>query len=185
MSATIEQIAEGLRKLSRGPKVGIPTIVSGKVKSVAGDTATVEYDGLDIPDVHLMTLESGAGKSLKIIPEDGSMVVMLRKDREAYQIIAVDKAKQIMLQVGDMFIDIETIIKLNGDSFGGLVKSEAVAEAINAVQDKVNTIIQILSTTIIPLAPTGTYPFGPLYASVSPMTPVQKQKFENENVKHG
>jgi uncharacterized protein YlzI (FlbEa/FlbD family) len=72
-------------------------------------------------------------------------------------------------------------IEINGGNLGGLVKSEVVADRINALERKVNQLITTLSGITVPAA--GLV-FAPIFASVSQILPLsQKNDFENEKIK--
>lgn len=186
MSGNALKIAEGLRKLSGATRIGAGKTIIGVVQSTQNEkTATVTVDGLDIPDVLLMVVESGAEQSFLVVPKDGSNVLVSTTDDGVRHIVSVEIAERIYLKAKGKSIDLSEIIKINGDSEGGLVKSSEVADSINAVIDKVNQILQVLMSISVLLAPSGTYPFAPLFASVQPLSPVQPNKFENTNVKHG
>lgn len=75
---------------------------------------------------------------------------------------------------------------LNGDAYGGLVKVKELTDKINALENLTNNILTALKGTTIPLAPTGTYPFAPLYAAFNLIAPITtKAELENTTVLHG
>lgn len=83
----------------------------------------------------------------------------------------------------------------NDGKYGGIpiVKSEYIGESekglltkINNLENLVNTILQTLISTTIPLAPSGTYPFAPLYSSVNPIAPITMESdISNPTITHG
>ena len=90
-----------------------------------------------------------------------------------------------------MFSEIEKIVWLGGEYDGvPIVKhptnsNKGLLKKINNLENQINDILQVLKTTTIPLAPSGTYPFASLYASILPLTPITSQTdIEHPNIKH-
>lgn len=84
-----------------------------------------------------------------------------------------------------MYSAISTI-NLRGSQYGGIPEVEPLVAKINALENLVNAILTALKGTTIPLAPSGTYPFAPLYAALSDITPItQITDLENTAVTHG
>lgn len=77
-------------------------------------------------------------------------------------------------------------IWLNADGYGGLVQIQPLVNKINALENMVNNLLTTLKTTVIPLAPSGTYPFAPLYTAYNNIAPITaKSDLENTTVLHG
>ena len=73
-------------------------------------------------------------------------------------------------------------IEINGGKFGGLVKSEVVADKISALEKKVNQLITILSGITVP---SEGLTFAPIFAGVLQLSPLsQKDDFENKKITH-
>ena len=104
-----------------------------------------------------------------IMPVVGSIVTVLQSD----------KYDPVIVQ----YSEVEKIILMGGDN-KGLVKVVELKNKLNALENQMNNILTILKATSIPLAPSGTYPFGPLYASINPLTPTQQTDIENPLIKH-
>jgi len=90
------------------------------------------------------------------------------------------------------FSDIDSVVysgntwQFGDGSFEGLVKVIELTSKINNLESLFNQILQILKTTSIPLAPSGTYPFAPLYAAILSINPLtKKEDISNPNVTHG
>jgi hypothetical protein len=80
----------------------------------------------------------------------------------------------------------------NDGEYGGIPKvvdpensNAGLLKKYNDLEEKLNTILSILKSTTIPLAPTGTYPFAPLYSSVNPLSLTLKSEIENKSISHG
>lgn len=145
--------------------------------------ATVNAD-VEIKDVQLM---AGVNDGMLLIPKVGSQVVIIYSKMTLPYISLYSELEKVICIVGDSGVEIAAdSIQFNDGSFGGLVKIEQLVDKINALENLVNTILNTLQSTVIPLAPSGTYPFAPLYASVSPIAPItNKSDLENTNVTHG
>lgn len=111
---------------------------------------------------------------------------------EAYGIYvspAVDSTV-ILAQISDfdfcviMFSKIDYMQLLDG-SYGGLVKVQELTEKLNNLESQVNDLLTSLQGITIPLAPSGTYPFAPVFASFTPLTPTQPAEIQNPNIEHG
>jgi len=83
-----------------------------------------------------------------------------------------------------MYSKVDSIQWLDG-TYGGIPKVIPLTEKINNLENQINNILQVLKTTSIPLAPSGTYPFAPLYSSINPLTPTNQNEIENTKIKHG
>ena len=90
-----------------------------------------------------------------------------------------------------MFSEVESIVWLGGEYEGvPIVKhptnsNKGLLKKINNLENQINDILQVLKTTTIPLAPSGTYAFASLYASILPLTPITSQTdIEHPNIKH-
>lgn len=129
---------------------------------IGGDAAT------QIPSVQLCA-ENDNG--LLVFPEVGSTVIVGFSTRNL---------AFVMLYSG-----VSNMQMLDG-SFGGLVKVIELTIKINNLENLVNNILNVLKSTSIPLAPSGTYPFAPLYTALSDITPLtQRNDIENNLILHG
>lgn len=77
------------------------------------------------------------------------------------------------------------IYSFNDGNNNGIPKVTPLTSKINALENLVNSILNALKTTVIPLAPSGSYPFAPLYAALNDITPITAQSdLENTKLKH-
>lgn len=90
-----------------------------------------------------------------------------------------------------MYSQVDSIL-LDGDKYGGLVKlldpddpTAGILKKVNNLENQINNILVVLKGTIIPLAPSGTYPFASLYASINALTTTAQADLENTKVKQG
>jgi len=139
-------------------------------KAIGGDS------DFDVPSVQLMP-EPNDGQL--IVPKIGSAVrVGITQRNEPFVVM--------FSEIDTVYMVAETLYQFNDGSLGGLVKVQELTDKINALENQINDILQVLSTTSIPLAPSGTYPFAPLYASILPILPITiKEDLENILITHG
>jgi hypothetical protein len=131
------------------------------------DCSPVNGDA-DLLGVRLMA-EKNTG--FLIIPKDESLVLVTMINKHTGYVA--------------MFSEVEEI-QLNGDNYDGLVKINDLVNKLNALENLVNNILTTLKATTIPLAPSGTYPFAPLYTAFSNIAPItSKNDLENQTVLHG
>jgi hypothetical protein len=82
----------------------------------------------------------------------------------------------------NIIIQDDVIVFNDGES--PMVVIEKLVDKINQLEEKYNTLLNTLKTTVIPLAPAGTYPFAPLYTSQLPITPTQQSEIEDPKILH-
>lgn len=76
-------------------------------------------------------------------------------------------------------------VEIRGKEFGGLVKVKDLVDKINALETKVNDILTALKGITVPLAPSGTYPLAPSFATILNLNKTKKSDLENDKVQHG
>ena len=182
MSKTSAEIQEAIQRLAGTFGVEILQVVD----TIA--TSDVDEDTLTFDT------EAVKGVLLSPVPNDGMMLYPANKS--TVKIGFSTKTTAFLLQASDLekaritignceyFIDKDGI-KLHGDNFDGIAKVKELTEKYNNLENQVNSILAILKATVIPLAPSGTYPFASLYAAVNNLTPTQQSEIENTKVKHG
>jgi hypothetical protein len=173
MATQSRDIAEAIRTLSGMDDLTYESLVCTIIKgSIDTTNMTCDCDPLD-GSAYLLDVRLNANytKGFTLIPKDESIVIVTQlSDATAYV---------------SMVSDVDQIY-LAGDDNGGLVKVSELVDKINRVENQVNNILNVLKTTVIPLAPSGTYPFAPLYASILDITPLtQVNDLENKTVQHG
>ncbi len=122
-------------------------------------------------DMQEVKLIANNNKGFLIVPAVDSVVIVSLLSGSSYYV--------------SMFSKVDSI-QLNGDSYGGIPRVDPLVTKVNALENLLNNVLNVLKTTSIPLAPSGTYPFAPLYAALSNIAPLtQKSDLENTTVKHG
>ena len=137
------------------------------------DCVPVDTSKPNILDVNLIVkdAEGNVPKGSVIIPKIDSLVYVTMLNNETGYVA--------------MFSEIEEQ-NLNGDNYEGLVMVKALVNKMNRLENEHNKILNVLKSTSIPLAASGTYPFAPLYAAINAISPITSQTdLENPTVKHG
>lgn len=141
--------------------------------SMTCDCVPIDTSKPNILDVKLIVKDE-EGKLVNgfvVIPKVDSLVVVTMLSNEDGHVT--------------MFSAVEEI-QLNGKNFGGLIKIEKLVDKVNALENLVNNLLTTLKNTSITLAPSGTYPFAPLYAAFNSISPItNKSDLENTTVNHG
>jgi hypothetical protein len=164
---SLKDIAEHIRDIVKDNE---RTVVC-TVKEVSNTLCVCEPIDTDLPDIQNVRLCSEEEDAVILpIPKVGSQVIVVD---------TLDGGGYIA-----MFGELESLY-LRGDQYGGLVKIEELVTKLNNLENKVNTIINTLNSTVIPLAPSGTYPLSSNFSSVSTLTTTNKSDIENDKVKHG
>lgn len=117
-----------------------PTILRGKVKSYDANTNTCVVDLLDGPDlldVKIKAVANELANGLVIEPKVNSTVLLaaINGRIEDAIILKYDEVENIQLNAS-------TLIKINGESLGGLVKSQVVAATDNTIKGDLNSLKQ-------------------------------------------
>ena len=115
-------------------------------------------------------LNADAEKGFTLIPANGSVVIVQQTSQATAYVSMVSKVDQVYIA---------------GDANGGLVKVQDLTSKLNALENKVNSLIIACSSQVVTLAPSGVFPLAPFFTSVSPLTPTQQTEIENTTVKHG
>ena len=158
------------------------TLLTGKVVSVDESNMTCEIDLIDAPniyDVRIRAVIDEVAKGLLILPKIGSVVVIALIDNKitSSTIVKYSEVESIKWICDD--------IQLNGDSNGGLVISEKVAEQDNVLKQELNDLKQIFTTWVPTVYDGGAALKASLSTWLSPVTNKSKDYYESKKVTHG
>lgn len=119
-----------------------------------------------------------------LLPTAGSTVKIIYSEYTAPFVAQYSQVDKILFVIDDKAVQITTDgIQLNDGSNGGVPLVNPLVDKINALENAYNNVLQILQSIIIPLAPSGTYPFAPLFGSVQAIQPLtQTGDLENMEV---
>jgi hypothetical protein len=183
----------------------IPASVTGTIKSVDESDYTCVVlpsdGGPAYESVRLKASIDNVDGGMVSIPDVNSEVVIspLFNDDHAFFVSRFSKVKKWHLKtVSGKFIEIVDtgggLIKLNGDSFGGLTKAGATATKIAALEADLNkhkaVVAAIIAAAAAPATPVTTgmlagFFTGATYTPTPLFTPTTQANLENTNVKHG
>lgn len=126
-----------------------PVAFIAKVESTDGDTCTCSIGELKLTDVRLRAVVNGEDSQLLVTPKKGSYVTLLDLsggDMRQMEAIAFSEIEKIEIKTsGDIAIDCDGIITLNGGDNHGVPKVEKVADKLYAIERDINQLKTILS----------------------------------------
>lgn len=137
-----QDIKEAIRTIA-GKGNGGSLFLVGEVKSVDGESCTVDVAGLEIDEVRLTAVNDGADGKLLLTPKEGSMVLLADMSGGTLRDLAV---------VG--FTNVEKIeatieqITLNGGDNGGLVNIKDLTNKLNNLEKDINKLKQAFTTWV-------------------------------------
>lgn len=168
----IQDIKEAIRTIA-GKGNGGGLFLVGEVKSVEGESCTVEVAGLELDEVRLTAVNDGADGKLLLTPKEGSMVLLADMSGGLLRDLAV---------VG--YTNVERIeatcdsIELNGGDNGGLVNIEKLKEWMRNVESDMTTLKTLLQTS--PIAGNG----APAAIAFTPQTKSVASDIEDTKITH-
>ena len=175
----VQDIKEAIRQIS-GAKGGSGLILVGEVKSVEGETCTVNVGGLELDEVRLTAVNDGADGKLLLTPKEGSMVLMADLSGGNLRDLAVIGYTHI--EKGEASFDQIAIeadsIELNGGDNGGLVNIEKLKEWMQNVESDLATLQALLESS--PIAGNG----APAAIAFTPKTKSVSAGIEDDRITH-
>jgi len=173
--------------------VGNPLLQTYLCKVLSVDEYSCECEpvngGANFLEVRLRSVLDGNTGGLILKPKLNSIVIIgLIENNEATAFVVAysDIDELTFKNEGGITFEVKKdVVKINGDTHDGLAKVKELTKKFNNLENKFNSVLQVLQSVIVPLAPSGTYPFAPLFASISPLVKTTKNEIENTKVKHG
>lgn len=160
-----------------------PTIHVGVVKSVNETDMTCVVDlttAPDADDVRIRAAIDQVATGLLIIPKVGSTVLIARIEGKIESPVLISYT-----DIQKINIVTEDILQLNGDSLGGLVRSDRVKQDIDSIKQELNDL-KILFNSWVPVPQDGGAALKASLASwAQPLQMQQATYYESEKVKHG
>lgn len=170
MSNQATDIREAIRALSGMDQLSYETLIC-KVKSVDEANFTCECEPIDgSADFFGVLLNADKKKGFVLVPKVGSFVVVTQMSETTSCVVMVSEVSQVYIA---------------GDENGGLVKVQDLTSKLNALENKVNSLIIACASQVVTLAPSGVFALAPFFTSVTPLIPTQQIEIENTKVKHG
>jgi hypothetical protein len=180
MSDWKQELRKAIRQLAGTDNIDGVTSFDCTVDSVNEDEFTCDVTAIGgnatttVPGVRIAS-ESNDG--FKLIPKVGSTVTIVMTERGLAYVA--------------MYSDIEKVVFMDG-TYGGIVKvkdpldlTAGLLNKVNNLENQQNQILTILKAVSIPLAPSGTYPFAPLFTALNNLTPTTEGDIVNNKIKHG
>lgn len=135
----------------------------GKVKSVEGESCTVDIAGLEIDEVRLTAVNDGGEGKLVVTPKVGSYVLMVDLSGGELRDVAV----LVFTEVEKIEAACEEIV-LNGGENGGLVNIEQLKQWMQNVEADMQTLKELLfASPIAGNGATAAIQFNPQTKSVA------------------
>lgn len=159
-----------------------PLLLTGKVKSVDGETCTVSIGDLTLTDVRLRSVVNGEQSRLLITPKQGSYVTLIDLSGELREteVIGYSQIEAIDIDTsGDITVNCRGNIVINGGSNDGLVKINELTQKLNQLVQQFNAHTHTTTATVGPSAALGT-----ISPTTSQASLFNKTDYEDTKVKH-
>lgn len=176
----VQDIKEAIRQISGGNRGGNGLFLVGKVKSVEGETCTVDVAGLVLDEVRLTAVNDGTDGKLLLTPKADSMVLMadmsggMLRDLAVIGYTHIEKGEASFDQIA---IEADSI-ELNGGENGGLVNIEKLKEWMQNVESDIATLQALLKSS--PIAGNG----APAAIAFTPKTKSVSAGIEDARITH-
>ncbi len=145
------------RKIRAIQGKGGPVALIAKVESTDGDTCTCSIGDLKLTDVRLRAVVNGEDSQLLVTPKKGSYVTLLDLsggDLRQTEVIAFSEIEKIEIKTsGDIAIDCDGTITLNGGDNNGLVNIDQLKQWMQNVEADMQTLGIVLKSS--PIAGNG------------------------------
>lgn len=188
----MKNISDIIKQISKDPNAKYYSQIA-KVKSVDENKRVCDVelvmDEIDMFNVRIQA-EINSTKGIAIIPKKDSFVVVTFISKTLCFISVCSEVEKILIDIPEVSGVAEKIkikntkIELNDGNNAGIVKVKELTQKVNKLETQLNQVLTILKTTVIPLAPSGTYPFAPLYSALSDIVLTNQNEIENPDIKH-
>lgn len=185
-----EKVHKALRRLI--DKRQVAQLITGTVVKVSGHACDVDPDdgGPTLFDVRLKVALNSVQTGFYAIPKNGSRVVLGVIDGDGNKMVVLGvetPEKLIAIADGDASVELLPggIVKVNGDSYGGLVKVQELRSELQKVTTFLTTIRQAIAAA--PVAPNdgGASFKASVSTALSSLQLPTYQQIESTKVKHG
>jgi hypothetical protein len=154
--------------------------VMAQVVSVDIDTATCVCQligGVTTAELKTVNLMAENDDGLLLVPAVGSTVIVIWTKR-MLPFVAM------FSEISDVYLNASGVVEINQGTYGGLVKVQDLVTKMNAIENKLNSIIASYNAHIHPDPVSGStgVPTVPITGT---LTPTIVADIENPNVTHG
>jgi len=148
MSNQATDIREAIRTLSGMDELSYETSIC-KVLSVDEPNFICKCEPIDgSADFFGVLLNADKKKGFVLIPKVGSFVVISQMSETTSCVVMVSEVSQVYIA---------------GDEHGGLVKVQDLTSKLNALENKVNSLIIACASQVVTLAPSGAFALAPFF----------------------
>lgn len=138
----------------------------GQVKSVDGETCTVQVDDLTLSDVRLRAVVNGEESKMLITPEVGSFVTMIDLGTSLTDLLVIAYSEIEKVEIAC------DKVSFNGGNNGGLINIQALTEKLNSLIMEFNA-----HTHSVPQ-------LGKSLVTENIVKELKRSDYEDEKVKH-
>ena len=183
-------IKEAVRQLAGSHLKDEVFIVPAEVDSVniaERSCSCTALNGQNIDELPIVQLMAEVEDGVLYVPAVGSTVMVVYSKRNVPFVALYSELSAIYYVVGDTTIDVTNgLIKLNDGSYHGLVRVEELTAKLNALESKVNDLLNAYNTHVHTGVSSG---FGSSAVTTAPvigtLTPTQQSEIENNKITHG
>lgn len=165
-----------------------PVAFIAKVESTDGDACTCSIGELKLTDVRLRAVVNGEESQLLVTPKKGSYVTLLDLsggDMRQMEAIAFSEIEKIEIKTsGDIAIDCDGTITLNGGDNNGLVKIKELTQKLNELVQKFNTHTHSIPALNVSLAPSPSTATGTTAVPNGTASTFDQNYYENTKIRH-
>jgi len=183
-------IREAIRKLAGTDLLDQTSLVVATVTAVDVAKRTCDCSnitGTAVADLLGVQLMAEVDDGVLYVPAVGSTVIIVMSKYVEPYVAMFSELDRVYTVVGDSVLDIlRGKIILNDGSFAGLVKVVELTKKLNALENKVNEVIEAYKTHTHPGVTPGPSSTGAIIVPTpNPLTPTQQKEIENEKIVHG
>lgn len=175
-----KEIKEAIKSI-----VGVPGMmfVMGKVESVGDETCSVKIaDRIVINDVRLNASADGNADNILIKPKVDSMVLMADLSGGELRSLVVISFSALE----SMTVKFEGEVVINGGKNEGLVKVGPLAEKLKAIEEDINALKKVFSSSWTPVVYDGgaSLKAAAAFWATQTLATTSKEDIENPTIKH-
>ncbi len=177
---SLSSIKSSIKSISGGV-VSLGPIFNAKVKSVDGETCSVDLDGMELTDVRLRAVVNGENSKILVTPKIGSHVLvadLCRGDMRETAVLGYSEVDKIEIDCADKIV-------INGGHNDGLVKIGPLVDRLNYIERKIGALMDIFYDWV-PLPQDGGTALKTTLAEwcVGQIELSRRENLENDKIKH-
>lgn len=183
-SRTIIELLQQAAGVQLADKVTLSVCEVLEVDTDANTCTVLKITGNEEINIPNVLLQASVDDGIVCMPAVGSDVVVMFSQYVSPFVMLCSKIDTYLIVANDSSIELDgDKISLNDGSYGGLVKVVDLVSKLNALEDKVNSIIAAFNDHIHPVSGSSTTPTGTPVTGT--LTPTVRADLENTLVVHG